>query len=82
MLYYNLFVKRKAQYKYSRNINEFNLHNQKPELGTINWNTILNNQNCCKLYIIDILTNNINNDCPFVKKRIKLNHNYNPWPNN
>ena len=40
---YNLCVKRKDQYTYSRNINEFNLHNLKLELGTINWNTILNN---------------------------------------
>ena len=47
---YNLFIKRKAQYTYSRNINELNLHNLKLELGKINWNVILNNQNCCKLY--------------------------------
>ena len=54
---YNL-LKRKAQYTFSRNINELNLHNLKLELGTIYWNTILNNQNCCKLYnkFIDILT--------------------------
>ena len=68
---YILFVKRKAQYKYSRNINDLNLHNLKLELGTIHWNTILNNQNCCKLYntFIDILTNSINKHNPFVKKR-------------
>ena len=51
---YNIFVKRKDQYTYSRNINELNLHNLKLELGTIHWNTILNNQNCCKLYIVCI----------------------------
>ena len=30
---YNLFVKRKDQYTYSRNINELHLHNLKLELG-------------------------------------------------
>ena len=82
---YNIFVKRKAQYTYSRNINELHLHNLKLEIGTINWNTILNNnQNCCKLYntFIDILTNSIIKYCPFIKKRIKLNYNFNPWLNN
>ena len=81
---YNLFVKRKdIQYTYSRNINELNLHNLKLELGTIHWNTILNNQNCCELYntFIDILTKSINKHCPFIKKIIKLNHNFNPWLN-
>ena len=81
---YNLFIKRKDQYKYSRNINELNLHNLKLELGTIHWNTILNNQNCCELYntFMGILTKSINKHCPFIKKRIKLNHNFNPWLNN
>ena len=81
---YNLFIKRKDQYTYSRNINELNLYNLKLELGTIHWNTILNNQNCCELYntFIDILTKSINKHCPFIKKRIKLNHNFNPWLNN
>ena len=81
---YNLFIKRKDQYTNSRNINEFNLHNLKLELGTIHWNTILNKQNGCELYntFIDILTNSINKHCPFIKKRIKLNHNFNPWLNN
>ena len=80
---YNLFVKRKDQYTYSRNINELNLHNLKLELGTIHWNTILDNQNCCKLYntFIDILTKSINEHCPLLNK-IKLNHNFKPWLNN
>ena len=81
---YNLFFKRKDQYTYSLNINELNLHNLKLELGTLHWNTILNKQNCCKLYniFIDILTISINKHCPFVKQRIKLNHNFNTWLNN
>ena len=46
-----------------------NLHYLKLELVTINRNTILNNQNYCKLYttLIDILTINI---FPFVNKKI------------